>query len=420
MQPPRLASNRFTVAVFTALLLTPVGFTAPASGQSAGEGPVQGRNLVAPAGHQLDLPFSPAMETGDFLYLSGALGNKPGTVEVKAGDIAAQSRQMFDNLEAVLAAGGSSMSRVVDADVFVSDARFIDGVMAVYSKRLPEPRPAGLVVEADIAIPGALAEVAMVAARPGVEILPVNPADWPKLGVSSHGVLAGDTLFLSAMMGYGPDTLGDPGQQIRRALQNMGVVLDNAGMDYSNVVSCRVFLADARSFKALNDIYPSFFPSPPPARATMRAALASPELEAVIKCIAVAGERRAVLPEGAKPRATLSPAIATEDRLFLSGMVGRDANGKFPPDVSEQTRLVLGHLKATLEADGLGWEDVVSANVYLTDIRHYALMNAVYAETVGTPAPARATVGTQLMSPDALVEIQMLATRTAPAKSGSE
>ena len=61
----------------------------------------------------------------------------------------------------------------------------------------------------------------------------------------------------------------------------------------------------------------------------------------------------------------------------------------------------------------LGWEDVVNSRVFLSDIRYYSAMNAVYAETIGKPAPPRATVGTQLMSPEALVEIQMLANRPA-------
>ncbi|MEO1087831.1 MAG: RidA family protein, partial [Acidobacteriota bacterium] len=68
------------------------------------------------------------------------------------------------------------------------------------------------------------------------------------------------------------------------------------------------------------------------------------------------------------------------------------------------------------DAAGLSFKDVVNATVYLTDIRHYAAMNAIYAKRVGQPAPARATVGTALMSPEALVEIQMTAVRPKAEK----
>jgi 2-iminobutanoate/2-iminopropanoate deaminase len=54
---------------------------------------------------------------------------------------------------------------------------------------------------------------------------------------------------------------------------------------------------------------------------------------------------------------------------------------------------------------------VVETMVYLSDIRHYQAMNEVYREIVGSPPPARATVGAQLMAPEALVEIVMLAVK---------
>ena len=66
-------------------------------------------------------------------------------------------------------------------------------------------------------------------------------------------------------------------------------------------------------------------------------------------------------------------------------------------------------MKATLEAAGLTLEDVVESTVFLTDIRHFSDMNEVYRELVPEPRPSRTTVGTALMSPDALVEIMFVA-----------
>jgi 2-iminobutanoate/2-iminopropanoate deaminase len=79
--------------------------------------------------------------------------------------------------------------------------------------------------------------------------------------------------------------------------------------------------------------------------------------------------------------------------------------------VKEQTRLTLQNLKAALNAGGLDFKDVVETMVYLTDIRYFQAMNEVYREMVGSPPPARATVGAQLMAPEALVEIVMLAVK---------
>jgi 2-iminobutanoate/2-iminopropanoate deaminase len=79
--------------------------------------------------------------------------------------------------------------------------------------------------------------------------------------------------------------------------------------------------------------------------------------------------------------------------------------------VKAQTKLTLENLRRTLEAGGLGFDDVVEALVYVSDIRFYDAMNEVYREMMPSPPPARATVGTELMAADALVEIVMLAAK---------
>ena len=85
-------------------------------------------------------------------------------------------------------------------------------------------------------------------------------------------------------------------------------------------------------------------------------------------------------------------------------MVGRGPDGFAPGDVAAQTRQTLLSLEATLKAAGMSFDDVVNATVYLSDIRSYQAMNEVYGSTLPKPPPARATVGSPLMSPAALVE----------------
>ena len=75
----------------------------------------------------------------------------------------------------------------------------------------------------------------------------------------------------------------------------------------------------------------------------------------------------------------------------------------------QQTRVALERLRATLEAAGMDFGDVENATVYLSDIRYYQAMNEVYRELLPQPPPARATVGLQLMSSEAKVEISMVA-----------
>lgn len=415
--------SRVTFRVLIASILAALATTAAAEQETAVEPEVAGHlghKVVAPPGTDLGLPFSPGILAGDFLFLSGAIGNKPGTIEV-AGDAAAQTRQTLENLEAVLDAAGMDFSRVVDATVFLSDARHFRAMGEVYAEFLGETLPARTTVEADVAIPGALTEIALVAARPGVEIVRITPEGWPATsGRFAWGVRAGDTVFIAGMVSSDPATgnlvPGDVAGQTTQAMKNVGAVLDAAGMGYDDLAVCNVYLADARGYDAMNDAYGAFFQdAPPPARATVRARLADPILSVEIQCRAARGERRAVAPAGSTPSGRpLSAAIRAGDRLWLSGMVGRGPDG-YPAGVEAQTRVALARLAATLDAAGMSFRDVEMAQVYLADIRHYAAMNAVYREVVGSPPPARATVGSPLMSPEALVEIQMTA---SPATAG--
>lgn len=376
--------------------------------------------VVAPPGAKLgDLPFSPAILAGDFLYLSGALGNEPGTLKVP-GDVAAQTRRTMANLGTLLEAAGMDFSRVVSANVYLADSRHFRAMNEVWVGYFPEAPPARATVEADIAIRDAQLEISMVAARPGVKLRPITPQGWQSLPAYSWAVEAGDTLYLAGLVSYDPvagqPVPGDTAEQTARTLRNVGEVLGAAGMDPRDVVSCRVYLSDPRDYAAMNEAYGTFFPEAPPARATVRARLVDPVFKIEIQCLAVrGGERRVVAPAGETPGPRpLSPAIGVGDRLFLSGMVGRK-EGIFPPGVTAQTRVVCERLQAVLAAAEMDFTDVVNATVYLSDVRHYAAMNEVYRQCMPAAPPARATVGAPLMSPDALVEIEMTAVRPSPA-----
>jgi 2-iminobutanoate/2-iminopropanoate deaminase len=374
------------------------------------------KKIIAPEGTDLGLPFSPGVLSGDFLYLAGAIGNKPGKLEVPEG-IEAQMRQLMANQEQVLKAAGMDLSRVVSVTVYLSDTRNFSKMNDVYRTYFPKDPPVRATVEADIAIPGALVEASMIAARPGVERKVIAPPGMqsPQLPYS-WGIQVGSTLFISGATARNPKTLEPQGKtvqdQTRNILENVGQILAAAGMGYGDVSHCRVFLDDARDFQGMNEVYRTFFEKAPPSRATVRADLMNPLFSSEIQCTAVKDPaRKVVAPAGASPSTVpLSPAIEAGGRLFVSGMLGRGPNG-YSADVKEQTRLTLQNLKAALNAGGLDFDDVVETLVYLSDVRYYQAMNEVYREMVGTPFPARATVGAQLMAPEALVEIVMLAVR---------
>jgi len=79
------------------------------------------RFYTSPDATAAKLPFSQAVQVGDVLYLSGALGNKPGTREVVAGGIAAETRQTMENIGAVLEANGLTFDDVFKCTVMLAD-----------------------------------------------------------------------------------------------------------------------------------------------------------------------------------------------------------------------------------------------------------------------------------------------------------
>ena len=68
-----------------------------------------------------NLPFSQAVRSSNTLYLSGAIGNLAGKMELVPGGIEAESRQMMENIAAVLKEAGSSFDRVVKCVVYLAD-----------------------------------------------------------------------------------------------------------------------------------------------------------------------------------------------------------------------------------------------------------------------------------------------------------
>lgn len=77
--------------------------------------------LNMPGMEDSDLPFSSAVRVGNTLYLSGNIGNVPGTLDLAPGGIQAETRQTLDNIKAVLEQFGSSMDKVVKCTVFLAD-----------------------------------------------------------------------------------------------------------------------------------------------------------------------------------------------------------------------------------------------------------------------------------------------------------
>jgi 2-iminobutanoate/2-iminopropanoate deaminase len=108
-------------------------------------------------------PYSQAVRAGDWLFLSGQVPIDPSTGNFIDGDIGAQTRRVFANLGAVLAAGGLSFADVVRTTVFLADIGDFAAMNAVYAEWFSEPYPARATVQVARLPKDARIEIDMIA-----------------------------------------------------------------------------------------------------------------------------------------------------------------------------------------------------------------------------------------------------------------
>lgn len=108
-----------------------------------------------------------------------------------------------------------------------------------------------------------------------------------------------------------------------------------------------------------------------------------------------------------------SQAIQAGDFVYTSGQLGLDPEtGTFPEGgIKEQTRQSLTNVAAILKEAGSSMANVVKTTVFLADMNDFAEMNGVYAEFFTEPYPARSAVAVKSLPKNALVEIEVVATK---------
>jgi enamine deaminase RidA (YjgF/YER057c/UK114 family) len=366
-----------------------------------------------------DLPFRPAVTSGDFIYLAGRISTDDRNQFV-GGDVRAQTTRVLENLRKTLEQAGGSIEHVASVQVYLKRADDFQAMNEVYRACWPDRPPARTTVVAGLVLPDALVEMSLVGLRTGAERTVIHPAGWnTSPNPYSYAIKSGNTLFTSGLLARNPQDnspiAGDITVQTKALLENAGAILHASGMTYADVVSARVYLTDTAAFQDMNAAYRPFFPQDPPARATVKAALTgAPYLVEIALTAVKATDRTAVTTPNAdgtpgRPSPVLSSAIRVGNRLYLSGMLGNSEAAR--GDAGAQAREALARIGRTLEAAGFGWKNVVDGVVFLPDMQHFSTMNDAYRSVVPQPFPARATVGTGLMAADGLIEIIFVAAK---------
>jgi 2-iminobutanoate/2-iminopropanoate deaminase len=110
-------------------------------------------------------PYSQAVETGGTLYISGQVPLDPATGKLVAGDISAQTEQVFRNIEAILDAAGYRFKDVVKSTCLLSEMSNFKAMNEVYAKYYPADQPARSTFAVKELPLGALIEIETIAVR---------------------------------------------------------------------------------------------------------------------------------------------------------------------------------------------------------------------------------------------------------------
>lgn len=111
------------------------------------------------------------------------------------------------------------------------------------------------------------------------------------LGPYSQAVMTGNTLYVSGQIAIdeasGNLVTGNIEIETEQVMKNIGYILSEAGLDYSNVVKCSIFVSDMNNFQLINSVYGKYFIQNPPARETIEVSRLPKDVHVEISCIAI-------------------------------------------------------------------------------------------------------------------------------------
>jgi enamine deaminase RidA (YjgF/YER057c/UK114 family) len=228
---------------------------------------------VYPPNYKSNEPFSPGILTHDRLFIS-AMPHGPG--DKVSDDSGAQVDFALDRLKAVVEAAGLDLGHVVFVNPFLTAQIPMRTMNEHYARRFEFGNtPARATIEVASLPNGAQIEYTGVAVRDLKQRRAVRPKNMPPSPTASPCVFAGDTLYCSAKSGFIPGPNGGvysstTALQLIQTMRNQLDNLEEADMNFCQIVSTTVYLDSIADMKAFDDVYKKYFRGELPARTTVQ------------------------------------------------------------------------------------------------------------------------------------------------------
>lgn len=215
----------------------------------------------------------PAIQANDMLYLSTQDGADPTTGKL-ADSFTGETKQALDNVATILRAAHMSMKNVLWVNPYMSVSGQYDAMGDVYKTYFEFGNTPGRGTIQVVALPNESHIVfSCIAGADLAKRKAIRPRNMPPSATASPGILYGNTLYLSAKDGFIPGqgmVTQDFDLQLRQSMRNLLDGLEEADMDFSNVVFTTVYLRDIKDFDKMNNLYKTFFKGSYPTRTTIQ------------------------------------------------------------------------------------------------------------------------------------------------------
>ena len=233
------------------------------------------RRAVYPPNYNQGDSASPGILTHDRLFISSMSGSDPVSGKVP-DDPAAQVDLALDRVQAVVKAAGLELSNMVFVNPYLTSDIPGRVMNERYARRFEFGNtPARATIEVSSLPGGAHIEYTGVAVRDLRQRKAVRPKNMPPSPTASPCVFAGDTLYCSAKDGFIPGPHGGiyastTQHQLRQTMRNLLDNLEEADMNFNQVVATNVYLDDLSDLQGFDDVYAQYFGSVLPARTTIQ------------------------------------------------------------------------------------------------------------------------------------------------------
>ncbi len=390
-----------------------------------------------------DLVFAAGQLASDFKTGVPTEARKHPNFPFYGSDIKLQTDYILKNMAKTFKAAGTSLDHVVKAQVFLTDLNNFNGFDEVWKDHFKVPPPRTTIGTTGLLVKDTLVEIDLIATLPSKPSTVVKSEAPKPLANYSEAMKVGDLVFAAGQLASDFKT-GVPAQakradnfpfygsdiqlQTEFVLANLKKTFESAGSSLDHVVKAQVFLTNLNDFAGFDQVWKRYFKVPPPRTTVGTTGLLVRNTLVEIDLIGYvprSGLKHEVIKSGApRPIANYSEAFTLGGFVFAAGQIASDyetgvpaqarKHANFPfygSDIKLQTRYILNNLKQTFEAAGSSLDNVMKAQVFMTDLNNFAAFDEVWKEFFKVPPP-RTTVGTTgLLVKDALVEIDLIATR---------